>query len=210
MIRAIAAGLLMVMLAGCDYVASLDAPLPQTEGAEIQDGLAGEWVIAQDSLVMVLTVEELPGEQLGVRLFATTYDPDDLTQGLPYAIGTWRGWPAVVDGRTYFVARLESVDYAPGGDTEMDAWQALVPTAAYHVARAHIAADGRLTLHLLAERDLATLDAASKPVVPDVPAVRITSVDPGLLREHLLSSPEETTFTWTLGPFDRIGDVAPR
>jgi hypothetical protein len=168
----------VVVLAGCDPPANVSSPISEPGLASYDERLVGTWyIIGRDELrgeAATLTVA--PGKDgfldvAGVWVFSRMgFYPDegneDREAGVAFAWMRWTAHASVIDGETYFNARLVDTAFLekktgePPEVIEDDPFD-FHPERGYWIIRAEISEDDLLTLHFLWEDDL---DIASRKV----------------------------------------------
>lgn len=170
-----------LLLAACDVPADIAAPISAPGLAAYDERLVGSWYILgaeeDEADVAMLTITPGSDGSLDVAGFMTsllrTSDPFDEARHISDDLDTWMvrltAYPSVIDGKTYFNARLIDSFYVERRSgakprTETIALFAIQPERGFWIFRAGIAEDGLLTLYPLWSEELRRLGHAGHEV----------------------------------------------
>lgn len=168
-----------LLLAACDVPAEFPAPISAPGLATYDARLVGSWysIGGEEDELLAAMLSAIPAPEAGLdvsgfmtflsRREDTVDGVPQIEEGLEVSMVRWAAHPSVIDGQTYFNARLvDSVfierDSGEAPDTEMIDAFAAGPGRGYSIFRADISDAGFLTIRPLWTEELEGLGYNSR------------------------------------------------
>ncbi len=213
-----------MVLAACEYPAEFSSPISEPGLASYDERLVGTWYMIEgdDDDVSAATLTVSPGKDgfldvAGVMSFSKmgsypNEGNEDRKASAEFAWMRWTAHASVVDGETYFNARLVDTAFLEkktGKPPEVDEIDHFVshPERGYWIIRAEIGEDDLLTLHVLWEGDL---DIAPRSVTcGEECSFKVYDLSSGELAAAIRAAEPGELFTQRFGPWARIEGAYP-